>query len=279
MLTAFAGRWAVVTGGADGIGRALANAFMAQGMHVAVLDVRGEAADETATTLALQHGGTALALRCDVSDSQSLADAAAAIREQCGGIALLAANAGVGAAGGLLSASQQNLDWVLGVNVLGLIATARHFAPLFDGLEKGPRHLLVSASSAALSRVQGPGLALYSASKHCTMGIAEGLAAELQPQGIGTTILCPGLINTRIWDGARARPERFGGPRHLPEEVGENWRQNGMDVAWVAEEAVAAIAAGAPYCAPIEPHNADLFAARGDTMRASFRFPKASVDA
>jgi NAD(P)-dependent dehydrogenase (short-subunit alcohol dehydrogenase family) len=275
MLDGFAGRWAVVTGGADGIGRSMAAAFGAHGMRVALLDVRHDAAVQTAEELTGAGRGLVIAVACDVTDAGSLAHAAEAVRAQCGSIAILAANAGVGAAGGLLSASDNNLNWVLGVNVHGLIQTARHFAPLFDPSAAGPRHLLVSASSASLQRVDAPGLALYAASKHCTMGIAEGLAAELAPQGIGTTILCPGLINTSIWNGARARPDRFGGARELPEDVGENWRTNGMDVDWVAREAMAAIDAGAPYCAPIEAHKAGEFDARADAIRSGFRFPGA----
>jgi NAD(P)-dependent dehydrogenase (short-subunit alcohol dehydrogenase family) len=271
----FAGRTAVITGGADGIGKALAMAFAAQGMRVALLDIRADAAEETAA--AMRASGTdARAFACDVTDSDSLTTAAAAVQAHYGSIALLAANAGVGAAGGLLSASEANLGWVLSVNIHGLIATARHFVPLFDSADAGPRHLLVSASSASLIPVIAPGLSLYAASKQCTLGIAEGLAAELAPQGISTTILCPGLINTRIWDGALARPDKFGGARHLPEEVGTRWRNDGRDADWVADCTVAAITARAPYCIPVEPHVAASFAERADAISASFTYPAAA---
>lgn len=271
----FAGRTAVVTGGADGIGLAMAHALAGVGMRMALLDIRTEAAEAAAAELR-GAGGDAIGIGCDISDADSLASAAAAVAGRFGSIALLVANAGVGAAGGLLSASDANLAWVLSVNIHGTIATARQFVPLFDTADAGPRHLLVTASAASLVPVQGPGLALYAAAKHCTMGIAEGLAAELEPQGIGTTILCPGLINTRIWDGARARPDRFGGARHADEAVGEHWRANGLPAAWVAEAALAAIAAGDRYCAPVEPHIRTLHDDRAAAIRAGMIFPSVS---
>ena len=273
-MEGFAGRTAVVTGGADGIGLALCRVFATQGMRVAILDIRADAAEAAAAEIRAA-GADAAGFACDIADAASLERASAAVDARFGGIALLAANAGVGAAGGLLSASEANLGWVLGVNVLGTIATARSFVPLFDAKEAGPRHVLVTASAASLTAVQGPSLALYAASKHCTMGIAEGLAAELEPQGIGTTILCPGLINTRIWDGARARPERFGGSRHAPDEAGERWRRDGHSPGWVADCAVAAITARARYCAPVDPHASAGFDERAAAIRAAMILPPA----
>jgi NAD(P)-dependent dehydrogenase (short-subunit alcohol dehydrogenase family) len=265
----FAGKVAVITGGADGIGKALGKAFVAAGIKVALLDIRGDAAKETAVQLS-SGGGDVRGYHCDVTLTESMEAAVAAVKNDFGSISLLCANAGVGAAGGPLSAKPATIKWVLSVNQKGVLETLRLFRPLMDD-ESGPRHVMVTASSASLVSPAASRLAFYSGSKHCTMGMAEAAAAELAEDGIATTILCPGLINTRIWDGARARPEHFGGPRHLPEETGEMWRQNGMDVDWVAACAVQAIANGDRYCAPVDAHSVDDFETRVAAIRAGFR--------
>ena len=261
------GRVAAVTGGADGIGRALAEALAAAGMAVAILDVRGEAAQETAAAI-IAAGGKAQAYVCDVTLYDQLEATAMAVKADLGAVSLLCVNAGVGAAGGMISASPKAIDWVFAVNVRGVIDTLRAFVPRMDD-ESGPRHVCFTASSASLTSPSGP-LALYAGSKHATIGVAEAAAAELETMGIGCTILCPGLINTRIWDGARARPEHFGGPRFMPEATGDHWRTTGMAVDWVAEEALKAIAANARYCAPIDAHSADDFEMRASAIRAGF---------
>jgi NAD(P)-dependent dehydrogenase (short-subunit alcohol dehydrogenase family) len=265
----FQGRVAVITGGADGIGKALGKAFVACGLKVALLDIRKEAVKETAA--ALSGGGADVrGYLCDVTLTESIEAAAAAVKTDFGRVSLLCANAGVGAAGGPLAAKPATAEWVLSVNQKGILETLRLFRPLMDH-EAGPRHVIVTASSASLVSPAASRLALYGGSKHCTMGIAEAAAAELAEDGIGTTILCPGLINTRIWDGARARPDHFGGARYQPEEAGEMWRQNGMDVDWVAECAIEAIANGDRYCAPVDAHSIDDFEARIAAIRAGVR--------
>jgi NAD(P)-dependent dehydrogenase (short-subunit alcohol dehydrogenase family) len=268
-LQHFKDRVAVVTGGADGIGKALAKAFAAHGMKLALLDIRADAVHETARELA-ESGAVARGYVCDVTLPQSLQTAAAAVSADLGPIALLCANAGVGAAGGPIAAKDGTIDWVLSVNQKGTLDTLRSFCPLFSDAN-GPRHVLVTASSASLVSPAASRLALYGGSKHCTMGMAEAAAVELAEQGIATTILCPGLINTRIWDGARARPDHFGGARYQPEEAGEMWRQNGMDVDWVAACTVEAITNGDRYCAPVDAHSVDDFEARVAAIRAGFR--------
>lgn len=264
----FAGRLAVVTGGADGIGFAIASALTAISMRTVLLDIREDAVAEAAAALAREGPGS-LGLVCDVSDGDALADAAADIAAHMGSPSVICANAGVGAAGGMLSASVRAVDWVLEVNLKGTIHTLRRFVPMLD--QAGPRRVCITVSSASLVQPSAE-LGLYGGSKHGTMGIAEAVAAELAIAGIAVTILCPGLINTRIWDGARARPQRFGGPRFMPEEAGEHWREKGMPVDWVGDEAARAIVNGAPYCIPVDREVRDEFERRATAIRSGFRF-------
>lgn len=253
----------MITGGGDGIGKALGIGLAKAGMRVALLDIRADAAEQAAAEI----GDMARGYACDVTIKASIEKAAVAVEADFGPVSLLCANAGVGAAGGPLAAKDANIDWVLSVNQKGVLDTLRAFRPSMHD-EDSPRHVLITASSASLTTPTASRLALYAGSKHCTMGIAEAAAVELAEQGIGTTILCPGLINTRIWDGARARPDQFGGPRLLPEETGEHWRNQGMPVEWVIVEALAAIDRGDRYCAPIDAHSVDDFEVRVAAIRA-----------
>lgn len=247
-LTDYRGRTAVITGGADGIGLALARVFARGGMKLALLDIRADAAEEAASGLASSFGVEAMGIGCDVADEASVNDAAERVHVAFGRPSLVWANAGLGGGTGFTTTKLETIDWVYGVNLWGVIHTARAFLP--EMIENdGPAHFGVTSSSATLHWPSGPSV-IYAASKHATMGIAEALYAETQGTHVGFTILCPGLVNTRIWDGARARPERFGGPRHQPEERGERWRRDGMNVDWVAEEALRAMEAGKLYACP-----------------------------
>ena len=267
----YAGRTAVVTGGADGIGRALAERFAALGMKVAVLDIRADAAAEAAHALLPLGAPATLAIGCDVADPAAMTAAAERIQAELGSIAIVWANAGVGTAGPFGEARWRNIEWVLSVNVLGVIHTARAFFPVLKTEREagGPCLIGITASSASLHH-PGPGLEIYGASKHATMGVAEGIRMEALAAGIDCTILCPGLTDTRIWDGARARPERFGGARHAEETAGERWRREGMSVEFVADATMAAIARGDTFCCPTTAQGIASFEARVAAIRQGF---------
>ncbi len=244
-MSRFEGKVAVVTGGGDGIGRAYVEALAANGVNVAVLDVLEETAREAAEAAAAK-GVEAIGIACDVSDRASLQSAHARVAVELGPVSLLIINAGVGIGGGYVGASERAVDWLLSVNVMGPVNTLRAFAPgMIEG--GGTRHVAVTASSACLAPLE-PALAAYGASKKAMAGLAEGFRAEVAPHGIGVTVIYPGLVNTRIWDAARARPDRFGGARHQAEEAGEHWRQHGMTPELVAARAIAAIEKGDEHC-------------------------------
>ncbi len=244
-MSRFKGLNAVITGGADGIGAAYALELAQAGVNVAVLDVLEDKARATADAVR-GLGVKAIAVSADVTDRGSLSAAADEVTAGLGPVALLIINAGVGIGGGYVIASERAVDWLLNVNVLGPINTIRAFGPaMLKG--DGPRHVAFTASTASLAPLE-EGLAAYGSSKKAMAGLAEGVRAELTPMGIGVTTIYPGLVNTRIWDAARSRPERFGGARHQPEEAGAYWRDEGMTVEHVAARAIAAIEANKPHC-------------------------------
>ena len=265
-LDEYRGHWCVVTGGAEGIGLAIARAFGQAGMRVALLDVREAAAAGAAERLR-GEGIEAVAQVADVSDRASIVGAAEQLTARRIVPRILWINAGVAVGAGVLGIRPNMAEWLYGVNALGVIWTAQAFVP---AMLEGPRpaHVGITASSAAY-RAPGAPFTVYAASKHATLGLGEALRSELAERDIGVTLFCPGLLNTAIWDGAKARPERFGGIRHLDHAVGEHWR-----AAPTPEGAMppllATVAAGGGYCAPFdnEPGSTDGFEARVAAMRA-----------
>jgi NAD(P)-dependent dehydrogenase (short-subunit alcohol dehydrogenase family) len=215
-MNPFTGHLALVTGAGDGIGAMLARGLAGWGMTVCVQDVRAEAAEAVAAEI----GGGAFALVFDVSDRAACLAAAEKLGQRGEPLALLWANAGAGVGSGLLSGKPETLEWAFGVNVLGIAWTVQAFAPLMTG---DFRHVGFTASTAALRPVP-PQMGLYPVSKHAAFAVADGLAGELEAKGIASTILFPGLLNTNIWDGARARPDRFGGERRADPAISTRWR-------------------------------------------------------
>jgi NAD(P)-dependent dehydrogenase (short-subunit alcohol dehydrogenase family) len=216
-MNAFSGKLALVTGAGDGIGAMLARGLASWGMRVCVQDIRAEAAEAVAAEI----GGGAFPLAFDVSDRAACMAAAEMLAAKGEPLTLLWANAGAGVGSGLLTGKAETLEWAFGVNVLGIVWTVQAFAPLMTG---ETRHVGFTASTAALRPVPAQ-MGLYPVSKHAAFAVAEGLAGELEAKGIPSTILFPGLLNTNIWDGARARPDRFGGERRADPAISMRWRE------------------------------------------------------
>ena len=211
------GQVAVVTGGASGIGLALARALARRDLQVCLLDV-----EETALMAAVvQLAGEGLIVEpfvCDVSDAVSFQAVARAILTRHGRVDLLVNNAGVG---GLLSpmwaSSEEDWAWVLGVNLMGVVNGIRAFVP--DMLSKGSGHVLNMASLAGLTAP--PFMGPYMASKHAVVALTEGLAVEFATVGssLKASVACPGNVESQILGSARNRPEALQGASSAPPEM------------------------------------------------------------
>ena len=268
---ALAGRLAIITGAAEGIGAMLAEGFARNGMDVALLDIQEEAAAQTADRLARDTGRDCFAQGVDVSDRDAVMRAAAALQERRADWGMVWINAGVGVGAPLIGKNARAVEWGYGVNALGAIWTAQAFLPpLFaqNEAQKGARHIGFTASSAALATPQAP-LTLYAATKHASLGLAEGVRAEAAAQNVPMTILCPGLLNTDIWDAARARPEKFGGPKRMDPAISGQWKEAlKPETMWphIAKN----IEAGGGYltCLPPGDRRSDI-EARFDALRQS----------
>ncbi|MEL7452159.1 MAG: SDR family NAD(P)-dependent oxidoreductase [Pseudomonadota bacterium] len=239
----FAGKTAIVTGAGDGIGEMLAKQLAGVGMQVGVLDIRPDAAARVAGEI----GPDAFVLCADVSDRDAMLAAASTVRGRGNGVSFLWINAGAGVGANLIDTRPSVIEWAFGVNVLGTIWTAQAFVPLMKET-MGARHLGFTASTASLRDPDMP-LTVYGVTKQGAFAVAEGLRNEVAEMGIATTILCPGLLNTDIWDGARARPERFGGERRADPEIAARWRAaKSPEVMWPHIQRVVADGGGYLVC-------------------------------
>ena len=204
---ALAGRTAVVTGAASGIGRALALAAGERGMHVAICDIAAAPLEETAG-LIRAAGGQATAAVVDVSDATAVEAFATTIRADLPPIALLFANAGVLRQGSVIDMSLADWRLLFDVNVLGVVGLLAAFTrPLIAA--GNPAQIVITGSTGAM--LSPPNLIAYCATKHALWPVAEGLRADLEAAGapIGVSFLMPGAVATRIFDAAdpdRAAP-------------------------------------------------------------------------
>ncbi|MCZ6728577.1 MAG: SDR family NAD(P)-dependent oxidoreductase [SAR324 cluster bacterium] len=215
----FQGKVAVVTGAASGIGRALALDFARRGMKLVGADiergpleaVRGEI--ETA-------GAECLTVITDVSDRQSVQALADAAYGRFGAVHVLCNNAGVTSGGALQDSTYQDWQWVLGVNLWGVVHGILAFVPRMIEQQSGG-HIVNTGSMAGL--IASKGLGVYNTSKYAVVGLSETLARDLREHGIGVSVLCPMGVSTRNRGCRRNRPEALKqemAPYEPPELVG-----------------------------------------------------------
>jgi NAD(P)-dependent dehydrogenase (short-subunit alcohol dehydrogenase family) len=196
------GKTSVVTGGASGIGRALALRFAREGANVVVADL-DDGGMECVAAEARGLGVKALTVRTDVSELAQVQALAARSFETFGAVHVLCNNAGVAAWGGLESATHRDWQWVLGVNLWGVIHGVEAFVPRM--IARGePAHIVNTASMAGL--VASKGLGVYNTSKYAVVGLSETLAKDLKAYRIGVSVLCPMGVQTRIRESERNRP-------------------------------------------------------------------------
>lgn len=198
------GKVAVITGGASGIGRAVAEKAAAERMKVVLADIEEAALKEAEGALAAQ-GADALAVVTDVSDAASVRELRERALAQYGAVHLVHNNAGVGGGGPIWDVPEQDWRWILGVNLWGVIHGVATFVPLL--IEQGEGHVVNTASIAGLTTA--PFLGPYNATKQAVVAISETLFKDLQStgvSGVGVSVLCPGFVRTRIGESARNRP-------------------------------------------------------------------------
>jgi NAD(P)-dependent dehydrogenase (short-subunit alcohol dehydrogenase family) len=210
-----AGKVAVVTGGGSGIGAGLCRALAAEGMDVVVADVEAAAAEAVAAELRAT-GRRALAVRTDVSSAASVETLAERTYAELGACHLLCNNAGVLVMGPLETRTAKDWEWVLGVNLWGVINGVQAFVPRMLA-QPGEKHIVNTGSVAGLA--PGPGVGVYGTSKAAVVSLSEHLRQDLARHGIGVSVLCPGGVATKIFTSERNRPAELGRSKISREDV------------------------------------------------------------
>jgi NAD(P)-dependent dehydrogenase (short-subunit alcohol dehydrogenase family) len=242
----FNGRVAVITGAASGIGRALAERCAREGMKVVLADVEPGALAEVEASLRAS-GGTVLAVRADVSQAKDVEALARKTLEAFGAVHLLCNNAGVATSGAAVwDSSLTDWEWVMGVNLWGVIHGVRSFVPIMLAQDT-PCHIVNTASLSGL--ISFPGGSVYAVTKHGVVTLSECLHHELAERGgkVKVSVLCPALVKTRIIDCARNRPERLAATAPMGPVEAAGWEtlrqqmQTAMPPAQVADAVFQAI--------------------------------------
>jgi NAD(P)-dependent dehydrogenase (short-subunit alcohol dehydrogenase family) len=193
------GKVAFITGGGSGVGLGMAKAFRAAGMKVAIADIRDDHLEEATAVL----GGDVLAIRLDVTDREAFARAADETERALGNVHVLCNNAGINLFNDIAEATYQDWDWVLGVNLGGVVNGVVTFVPRIKAHgERG--HVVNTASMAAF--VAGPGAGIYTTAKFAVHGLSDALRWSLLPHGIGVSMVCPGLVKSKIYESDLIRP-------------------------------------------------------------------------
>ena len=213
-MKSLTGKTAVVTGAASGIGFALAERFVREGMNVVLADIEEPALEAAVKELA--DLGPVVGVRTDVSSAGDVDALAVASREAFGPVHVLCNNAGVGVANRVERFSLADWEWALGVNLWGVVHGLRAFLPAI--IEQGEGHVVTTTSMAGFTAtpLQSP----YVAAKHAVVGITETLYQELlaAKSEVGVSLLIPGFVATRIMESSRNRPDRAEGESFEPPE-------------------------------------------------------------
>ena len=203
-LEQLSGKVAVVTGGASGIGKGIAQRLIARGMQVVIADIEQGALDRTAAEIG------AAAVRTDVSDFESVQALASEVQRRFGAVHVVCNNAGVGSMARIADMTVKDWRWMVGVNLWGVIHGVTAFLPLLKANPDGG-HIVNTASVGGLATM--PGLGPYAVTKFGVVALSETLAQELAEDGakVGVTVLCPGPVRTNIKASSRNRPAALAG--------------------------------------------------------------------
>lgn len=212
-MKSYGGKIAFVTGAAGGIGLALARALGQRGMKVMLADVDADALSSACSALNLE-GIEADHVLCDVSDSSAVQNAAQVTLDRFGKVHFVVNNAGVSLGGPTGDIAIEDWNWIVNINLMGVVHGVETFAPIITGQGEGG-FILNTASMAGHLAMAGGGP--YNATKYAVVGYSETIRQELAPQGIGVSVLCPGWVKTAINDAAKGRPSLQNGGKEIEE--------------------------------------------------------------
>ncbi|HEX7875073.1 MAG TPA: SDR family NAD(P)-dependent oxidoreductase [Sphingobium sp.] len=264
----FKGRAAFVTGGANGIGLGLARGLLARGCRVVIADIR---ADAIAAALETLDSADAMGVTLDVASRDAFAEAADRAEATLGPVSLLFNNAGVNLFRTIDESSYDDWDWLLGVNLHGVINGVMTFAPRMKEAGLGG-HIVNTASMASFLCGASPGI--YATTKFAVRGLSETLRYSLAQHDIGVSVLCPGLVRSHIHASDEIRPAALNGNAGPVDEAAlermERLHQSGMTPDLIAERTLDAMAENRFHIFP-NPEFRDELAGIFDEILADFR--------
>ena len=210
------GKVAAVTGAASGLGRSMALAFAAEGMDVALADVDEKNLYSVENEIQ-SLGARAITLKVDVSQAEQVEGFRDQALTRLGGLHVVCNNAGVSPLGPVWENSVADWQWILGVNLWGVIHGVRAFAPHLIAQNEG--HIVNTASVAGL--IAPPGSGAYNVTKHAVVALSESLQHDLRERNsrVGVSVLCPAYVPTRITESERSRPKELGVAKKSPETL------------------------------------------------------------
>lgn len=192
-----------ITGAGSGLGRALALEFAGKGWNIVVTDMNNEKAEET-LHLVIDRGGQGFAATCDVRKIKHLENLADSVNSKWDGLDIIVNNAGVAAGGFMEQIPMDDWDWIMDINLMGVVRGCKVFIPLFK--RQGFGHIVNTASAASF--VSPPEESVYNVSKSAVMGLSETLRMELSMSNVGVTVIAPGFFKTNLLETIRTTHAR-----------------------------------------------------------------------
>lgn len=221
-----AGKVAFITGGASGIGLAIARSLAGAGMKIAIADIQQDALAAAQEEFD-KSNFEVITIKTDVGNRNDMENAANKTEEVFGKVHVVCNNAGVVVGGSIDQMSYTDWDWVMNVNLQGVINGVQTFVERIRKHGEGG-HIVNTASVAGQFAV--PGLSIYNTTKYAVVGLSETMRVDLAPHNIGVSVLCPGVVNTNIGDSERNRPrelksDRQSEPLFTDVKLGDQERQ------------------------------------------------------
>ncbi|MFV0644089.1 MAG: SDR family NAD(P)-dependent oxidoreductase [Sphingomonadaceae bacterium] len=268
----FAGRVAFVTGGANGVGIGLVRALKNEGCKVVMADIRQDSIDKALGEI---DSPDVMGIQLDVSSREQFAEAAAKVEETFGPVSVLFNNAGVNLFQTIEESSYDDWDWLLGVNLHGVINGVMTFAPRMIQLGKGG-HICNTASMAAFIGSPIPGI--YNTTKFAVRGLSESIRWSLLEHNISVSLLCPGLVKSYIYASDDIRPDTLkGAMKPVDNEAVERLagvHEFGMEPDEIARRTIEAIRAHRFFIFPHPDHKDELQMLADEVIASYVDYPK-----
>jgi NAD(P)-dependent dehydrogenase (short-subunit alcohol dehydrogenase family) len=220
------GKVAFITGGASGLGLSMARSFGREGMKVMLADIDEPALAVAKADLEARQVPVSTVV-CDVTDRNSVKNAALKTIADFGKVHIVCNNAGVAAGGPWDAVRERDWDWIIDVNLKGVVYGVEAFTPLIRSHGEGG-HIVNTASMAGM--ISPPGMEPYCATKFAVVAMSEGWAGQLAPLNIGVSVLCPGFVKTLIHESWRNKQQKYGGATDTNSGVGDNKDQAAANV-------------------------------------------------